>query len=74
MQVAGITNKNVQRDMLFQVKYMIERYGDDGMGDKPPEISRITYWAQHLSLDKYTKKQEEAEKRAEKRATKRVKT
>ena len=26
-------------------------YGNDGFGDKPPEMTRIVYWFQHLDLD-----------------------
>jgi hypothetical protein len=27
---------------------MIDRYGDDGYGDKPADMSRIIYWFQHV--------------------------
>ena len=73
LQVAGIIHKNIQRDMFFSLKDLIDRYGDDGMGDKPADVSRITYWAQHLNLDTFTKRQAEAtaadEKRQRRKAT-----
>ena len=53
------------------VRQLIERYGDDGMGDKPPEISRVVYWFQHLDLERLEAKVRMSEARAEKRAAKR---
>ena len=50
-----ITCKNIQRDIIFDINNLIERYGDDGYGDKPESMNRITYWAQHLDLTKYLK-------------------
>ena len=50
-----ITCKNIQRDIIFDINNLIERYGDDGYGDKPESMNRITYWSQHLDLTKYLK-------------------
>ena len=41
------------------------------MGDKPPEMSRITYWAQHLDLDDLQKQQHSEMEKEETRAAKR---
>ncbi|MHA2039113.1 MAG: hypothetical protein ACW98X_22025 [Promethearchaeota archaeon] len=32
-----------------RVKELIERYNEDGYGDKPPEMNRVEYWIQHLN-------------------------
>ena len=50
-----IKAKNIQRDIIFDINDLIKRYGDDGYGDKPESMNRITYWAQHLDLTKYMK-------------------
>ena len=31
-----------------RVANLIDRYGDTGYGDKPPDLDRATYWFQHL--------------------------
>ena len=52
---------------------MIMLYGDDGMGDKPPEMSRITYWAQHLNPNDLQKQQQSETDKEETRAAKKAK-
>ena len=34
--------------ILCHVANFVDNYGDTGFGDKPPELNRVTYWAQHL--------------------------
>ena len=34
--------------ILCHVANYVDNYGDTGFGDKPPELNRVTYWAQHL--------------------------
>ena len=34
--------------ILCHVAAYVHNYGDTGFGDKPPELNRVTYWAQHL--------------------------
>ena len=70
-ETAGLTRKSIPPIVTFTIIDLIERYGDDGMGDKPPEISRITYWAQHINLDKFQKEQEAATEAEAKRQAKR---
>ena len=36
----------------------INRYGGDGMGDKPKELCRVAYWLQHLKDDRLAALQE----------------
>ena len=50
---------------------MIRRYGDDGMGDKPPEMSRVAYWFQHIDMDDIQGQLRTEQRRADKRAEKR---
>lgn len=40
--------KKVWRDIYFKVRELIERYGEDGMGDKPIDMNRVVYWLSHL--------------------------
>ena len=47
-QTLGITCKNIKREIMFDVNYLTIRYGNDGYGDKPESMNRVTYWAQHL--------------------------
>jgi hypothetical protein len=44
---AGIP-KRAELDTFRAVVRMIDRYGDDGYGDKPADMSRIVYWFQHV--------------------------
>ena len=41
----------VQRHASCWVGDQVRRYGADGMGDKPSDMSAITYWLQHLDGD-----------------------
>ena len=41
--------KSLRRELVFWVLDMCRRYGEDGMGDKPAELSTTLYWLQHLS-------------------------
>ena len=34
--------------VLCHVALSMQKYGDTGFGDKPPELNRVTYWAQHI--------------------------
>ena len=52
-QTLGITCKNIKREIMFDVNYLIIRYGNDGYGDKPESMNRVTYWAQHPDLTNY---------------------
>ena len=40
--------KTIQRELIFWILDMCKRYGDDGMGDKPADVSTTLYWLQHL--------------------------
>jgi hypothetical protein len=40
--------KKVRHDIFIQVLNLIERYGEDGMGDKPKDMNRVVYWLSHL--------------------------
>jgi hypothetical protein len=42
------TPQRAQLDVFRSVLRMIDRYGDDGYGDKPADMSRIIYWFQHV--------------------------
>ena len=63
----GITDREVQVDVHHGIFHNINRYGDDGFGDKPEGMSRVQYWAQHLDMAKLLGEQE---KRAAKEAAK----
>ena len=30
---------------------LLARYGNDGYGDRPADMTRVVYWFQHLDLD-----------------------
>lgn len=66
-ETMGITSKDVKREIIFGIRDLRERYGDDGMGDKPANMSSILYWGQHLDFDKIYK---DVEKKTAKPATK----
>ena len=51
----GITSKNSKREIIFDINDLVKRYGEDGYGDKPKSMNKISYWAQHLNLTKYMK-------------------
>ena len=51
----GITSKNSKREIIFDINDLIKRYGEDGHGDKPKNMNKITYWVQHLDIMKYIK-------------------
>jgi hypothetical protein len=42
------TPQRAQLDVFKSVLRMIDRYGDDGYGDKPADMSRVVYWFQHV--------------------------
>jgi hypothetical protein len=42
------TPPRAQLDTLRAVLRCIDRYGDDGYGDKPADMSRVVYWFQHV--------------------------
>ena len=50
-----ITSKNIQREIIFDINDLIERYGETGYGDKPDNMNKVTYWSQHLDSTKYIK-------------------
>mgnify|MGYP006874415544 CR=1 FL=1 len=37
-------------EIARNVRDLIERYGDDGYGDKPKDMNRVEYWISHLAL------------------------
>jgi len=43
--------KRYHQNLFRDVIRMIERYGDDGMGDKPEGMCRVEYWLAHLNPD-----------------------
>ena len=50
-----ITVEDERFEMLLaevsdQVYTLLAHYSDDGYGDKPPNVHRITYWFQHLDM------------------------
>ena len=49
---SGLTGGAVWRQLYFDVKANVDRYGPDGMGDKPAGMSVAVYWFQHV-YDKY---------------------
>ena len=51
----GITSKSIRREIIFDINDLIKRYGEDGHGDKPKNMNKITYWVQHLDIMKYIK-------------------
>ena len=51
----GITSKSIRREIIFDINDLIKRYGEDGHGDKPKDMNKITYWVQHLDIMKYIK-------------------
>lgn len=34
---------------VMKASRLIELYGDDGYGDKPDDLNRMTYWLQHVN-------------------------
>ena len=38
-------------DVSERVYKLLSRYNDDGYGDKPADLHRITYWYQHLDVE-----------------------
>jgi hypothetical protein len=42
------TPPRAELDTFRSVLRCIDRYGDDGYGDKPQDMSRIVYWFQHV--------------------------
>jgi hypothetical protein len=42
------TPQRAQLETFRSVLRCIDRYGDDGYGDKPAEMSRVVYWFQHV--------------------------
>jgi hypothetical protein len=42
------TPPRAELDVFRSVLRCIDRYGDDGYGDKPTDMSRIVYWFQHV--------------------------
>ena len=38
----------------MMVQHRIERYGDTGFGDKPPNMCRVEYWLAHLDPEAVT--------------------
>ena len=51
----GITSKSIRREIIFDINDLIKRYGEDGHGDKPKNMNKITYWVQHLDIMKHIK-------------------
>lgn len=46
-------DENKFEEVLYSITRLIYRHGDDGYGDKPADMDRITYWFQHLNLEKF---------------------
>jgi hypothetical protein len=44
---AGVPQR-AQLETFRAVLRLIDRYGDDGQGDKPADVSRVVYWFQHV--------------------------
>jgi hypothetical protein len=42
------TPERAELDTFRSVLRCIDRYGDDGYGDKPQDMSRVVYWFQHV--------------------------
>jgi hypothetical protein len=42
--------KNHFRKTIWAVTEFIERYGDDGYGDKPSDMNRVEYWLSHIKV------------------------
>ena len=40
--------KNKRRTVYYKICRLIDRYGEDGMGDKPPKMNRVAYWLAHM--------------------------
>jgi len=40
--------KKKMSETAIRVKDLIERYGDDGFGNKPKDMNRVLYWISHL--------------------------
>ena len=40
-----------------QVKRLIDRYGEDGYGDKPKHMDTYSYWLQHIQYEDIDKLQ-----------------
>ena len=47
----GKIRKRYHRNLVNDVITNIERYGDDGMGNKPEGMCRVEYWLAHLNPD-----------------------
>ena len=45
---SGKAFKEYTSKTAVNIKYFIERYGDDGYGDEPKDMSRVEYWIAHL--------------------------
>jgi len=61
LDTLGLKHKSVRRDFIFAIRRQIERYGDDGYGDKPSDMSRVMYWGQHLDTAKFQKDEVECQ-------------
>ena len=46
-QETGVPREAEKQHLRALVNNMAT-YGNDGMGDKPPEMTRVVYWFQHL--------------------------
>jgi hypothetical protein len=42
------TPQRAQLTVFESVLRLLDRYGDDGYGDKPADMSRVVYWFQHV--------------------------
>ncbi len=43
--------RSVSTELFWEVHGLCKRYGIDGQGDKPVEMSTVTYWLQHIPED-----------------------
>ena len=48
--------KEAMRDIHSGIMSLKCRYGEDGYGDKPPQMASEVYWLQHLNIEKMIKK------------------
>ena len=45
---AGVSASD-ELDTFRRMVQLLDRHGDDGYGDKPADMPRITYWFQHVA-------------------------
>ena len=43
--------KKKRCEIFWKISDYIDRYGEDGMGNKPKDMNRVVYWLSHIDLD-----------------------